>query len=866
MFSRSRMPSNQTAPIALCLMLACVGLACLFASNADASYYRMVLCAANSGSDSYQTATNTQNSEHPNGIFSFENYCGPAPFPAGSNAFLRIAENQASGTAASNAYGSVSWTVPPWVDIVAGGGYTREPNSFNDGWYGRFWLEGWDGSTNNVLMQAAGRENGSCGGVCWATTPVFASHLWPFPGYGKYRRFVFELTCMRPAGCDRSNFNAVDANTMILTLNDVDPAHVNLTDTSSGLLSGAWVKGAQNVTYDVSEQGSGMRFEHLRIDGGDRNTIDWRGQCNIDSNGGVGEFARDFRPCPEGGWSRSIPLDTASLSDGAHTLQVCGQDYGQSVGLNGTGGESCDGRTVRVDNSAPGKPAGLQIVSANPHRYLDHFGAAFSLPPDPGSPIVAVHYQVLNAAGEVVVPTRTVSAVNPSDLSGIEGPAKAGAYHLRLWLTDQVGFDGPAAEVDIPHDTQPPAAPQELHVAGAAGRWQDKVDLRWADILDDGSPIDAAHYRFLDQSGQPVGQIETLRTGNPEAIDALAAPPQRGDYKAQVWLSDEEGNVGAAATVALPIDTTPPAAPQGLSVTAPATSRADQGFDVRWDNLTDTGSPIDQAHYQVLSDTGKVVVPTQDLSGVNPQSIADLDAPRGAGTYTLKVWLSDAEGNVGAPTEAPLAYSCVRSDVGGGQRLTLGSGERLEPSITLRQGQGTTVGGSLRSSAGPVAGGAVCVFSRVVTDEGRQFVGTAMTAADGSFTLPIASGPSREVVARYRGDHREIEAHTTALTQIEPTVQLRKRVVRNKRKAWFLSTIPGPHNDNVVLVFQVKSGKGWRAFRRCRTRDGGRCVVPYRFTQTATPTTYVMRVQVRRTVGLPYEPGDSREIKLSVRP
>ena len=170
MSSRSRMPSDRTAPIALCLMLSCLALACLFAGEAKASYYRMVLCGANNGSNSFQTATNTTSSQNPNGIFSLENHCGPAPYPAGNNAFLRIAENQASGNAGVNAYGSFSWSPPAYVAIAAAGGYTREPESFNDGWRGRFWLEGYEGSVRNVLMQGQGVENGSCEGACWATT------------------------------------------------------------------------------------------------------------------------------------------------------------------------------------------------------------------------------------------------------------------------------------------------------------------------------------------------------------------------------------------------------------------------------------------------------------------------------------------------------------------------------------------------------------------------------------------------------------------------------------------------------------------------------------------------------------------------
>jgi hypothetical protein len=77
--------------------------------------------------------------------------------------------------------------------------------------------------------------------------------------------------------------------------------------------------------------------------------------------------------------------------------------------------------------------------------------------------------------------------------------------------------------------------------------------------------------------------------------------------------------------------------------------------------------------------------------------------------------------------------------------------------------------------------------------------------------------------------------------------------------------IPGPHNK-VVVVLQVKSGKGWRVFRRYRTRDNGHFLMRYLFTQTGTPTTYVMRAQVRETTGYPYLQGNSRTLPLHVLP
>jgi hypothetical protein len=759
------MPSDRAAQIALCLMLVCLAMACLLVGTAKASYYRMVLCGANNGSNSFQTATNTNSSQNPNGIFSFDNYCGPAPFPAGNNAFLRIAENQSGGNAGVNAYGSISWTVTPFIAIAAAGGYTREPNSFNEGWRGRFWLEGFDGSTNNVLVQGLGVDNGSCGGVCWSTTSTFASHLWPFGGYGNYRRFVFELTCYRPAGCDRTNFNAVDANSFVLVLNDVVPPGIDLHEDSGALLSGQWVRGSQPVSWATADEGSGIRYEWLRVDGAERAVVDRTSQCDIDSNSATGEFAREFVPCPRGGWfDHSTSLDTASLSDGSHSLQACVQDYAESVGLNGTSGQVCDGRAIHTDNNPPAAPGGLTIVTSNPERYLAHFGARWTLPPDPGSPIVRVHYRIVDPSGSVVVPEQVATGTNPTELGDIAGPKAAGEYRLQVWLEDAVGFSGPVATVPIPHDTTPPAAPQDV------------------------------------------------------------------------------------------------------SVTTPTTRRSEQGFDVSWRNITDNGSPIDSAHYQVLNGAGEVVVATKDLGGDNPQSLTDLDAPKNSGNYTLKVWLSDAEGNVGAPAEAPLSYDCVRSDVSGGQNLSAGIGDKLGSTVTVHQGQGSSVGGSLSNGNGPVSGASVCVFSRVITDGDADFIGIAMTGKGGTYSFPVTAGPSRELITRYRDGHREIEAHATVLTQIEPTLSLRKKVVHNKHKAIFYGDIPGPHNDNVVIVLQVRSGKGWRAFRRYRTRDGGHYEVGYRFTRTSSESVYTMRAQVRRTVGLPYEPGNSRELKLRVKP
>jgi hypothetical protein len=301
-------------------------------------------------------------------------------------------------------------------------------------------------------------------------------------------------------------------------------------------------------------------------------------------------------------------------------------------------------------------------------------------------------------------------------------------------------------------------------------------------------------------------------------------------------------------------------------VTAPDTRRSAQAFDVRWHDILDGGSPINAAHYKILNGSGAVIVPAKTITADTPQSIANLETPRERGSYTLRLWLSDAEGNVGAPVSAPLSYACQRSEVGGGTTLTAGLGKSAASSLLVQQNESAALKGKLTGLGGQIGNAPLCIFSRVITDQARQFLGVAITGSDGGYQFAIGSGPSREVMAAYRPDQRELTATAALKSRVHPTFKLRGKIVRNKGFAVFKGAIPGPDNEKVLLVLQVKSGKGWRVFRRYRTRAGGHFVMRYRFTQTYSPTTYIMRAQVRAQSGYPYEEGNSRAIPVPVVP
>lgn len=768
MSSRSSGPTGRPVAVAQCLMLACLAVAVFAAATAHAAEYKMVNCAANSGAPPYTIATNTTSPQNPAGIFTFENDCiDQGGDPPGNASFLRISEHEPSGNAGYGAALSVTFETPTGVNFRSAGGYVREPNAFNDGWQARFWLTYMDGSPQMQMVEGQGLQ-GTADGY-WGTTSSFASHLWPWPYPFDFYRWTFEMVCARPAGCDRSNYNATDLNGIVFTLRDWEDSHVNFTDTGSDLMQGRWVKGTQSVNWQSSDKGSGLRMERLRVDGAERYNLDYQaiGACDTSSTQTNGQFARVFQPCPTGGpYGRSYSLDTASLPDGEHHVSACTQDYAQWQGLNGTGSESCDQRTIRTDNHAPGAPAGLRIASSNPNRYQSHFGARFSLPPDPGSPIAAVHYDVVDATGKAVTPTQTIAKTNPNEIPEVAAPQSPGSYRLRVWLEDSVGFTGPAAEAPIPHDTTPPAAPQDL------------------------------------------------------------------------------------------------------SVTPPGTSRGAEGFDVHWRDIADEGSPIDAVHYQVLSPAGAVVVSTKTVKGEGVQGIEDLETPSQSGHYTLRLWLEDEEGNLGAPVTAPLAYECVRSEAAGGSALTAGLGANGAGEDVVQQGEGSTLRGRV-SGPGPggsLAGATLCVFGRVVTEAPREFLGLAISGPDGGYQFAIGAGPSRQLSVRYRAGNREVGAQAMIQTVVHPTFEVARPVVHDKHFARFSGEIPGPDNNQVVVVLQVKSGKGWRAFRRYRTREDGSYVMRYRFTRTTTPTPYVMRAQVRAQGGYPYLQGNSDPLVLHVVP
>jgi hypothetical protein len=186
-------------------------------------------------------------------------------------------------------------------------------------------------------------------------------------------------------------------------------------------------------------------------------------------------------------------------------------------------------------------------------------------------------------------------------------------------------------------------------------------------------------------------------------------------------------------------------------------------------------------------------------------------------------------------TSIPLASSCPHSNVQNGSVLTSGLGSNRSETIVVSQGEGTMLSGFLQDDGLGVAGATICVFARITSEEENRLVGTVATNQNGRYEFPLRSGPSRSLTAVYRAEQGLLSAGTLLQTKAIPTLRLRSSLVYNKHFVYFSGEIPGPNNNGVTVLLQVKIGHGWRVFRRYSTRNGGKFAMRYRFTRQDYP-------------------------------
>ena len=216
------------------------------------------------------------------------------------------------------------------------------------------------------------------------------------------------------------------------------------------------------------------------------------------------------------------------------------------------------------------------------------------------------------------------------------------------------------------------------------------------------------------------------------------------------------------------------------------------------------------------------------------------------------------------PRQVWVDNACPGSAVAGGSAITAGFGTAGTVSGSSRSDRGAVIRGTV---AGVGPGATVCALSRV----GGGLItvdATAVTAADGSYALRLAPGPSREVFVHYVSGDSVVSRHGLALAAaVRPQFAVRPtHGVRNRDRLYFRGRLPGPACVDRVIKVQAKLGKArWQVFRTDRTDTDCRFAARYRLRATANARRYRFRALVPQAEGYPYERGASRTFKVKIR-
>ena len=581
MSRRSNGPAQRPVTVALCLMALAVRHRHRRRRHAHASYYKMLLCAGNVGSNGFTPRPTPPARRTPAASSSSRITAAPPPTqpattpscgsPRTSHRRQRRRQRLRRHLLDRAALGP----------IVAGGGYTREPNAFNEGWRGRFWAEGYDGCTNNILMQGSGVANGSLGGIGWADldlllSPVALRRLRQLPPL-RLRADLRPPGRLRPHQLQRRRCQHPDPHPQRHC-----PSHINFTSGGSPLLSGEWVRGPQNVTWNIVRPrlGPALRAAPRRRRPALPDRLRAATATSTARPAAASSPATSSPARPADPGAAPTPSTPSSLSDGAHTVQVCAQDYGQSAGPQ----RHRRGKLRPAhDPHRQHRPRRARAASTSPAptrpATCDHFGASWSLPPNSGPP-------------------------------DREGPLR---------------------------------------------RRQRGRQRR--------------HARDSHLRDQPDRAHRASKARQRQATTASASG----------WRT-QSASPGRRPRAPIPHDTTPPAAPQGLSVTAPRPRRAAP----RASTCAGATSPT-PARRSTPPTTRCSTAPARSSCRPRPSPATtsrrspNLEAPERRGNYKLRLWLPDEEGNVGAPVSAPLAYDCMRSPVPGGTQLSAALGGQRSP-------------------------------------------------------------------------------------------------------------------------------------------------------------------------------------------
>lgn len=335
------------------------------------------------------------------------------------------------GVSNVSARGSAQWSfTAPGGTTITGVSYSRWLfKEDDDDWQPALRADGLSIDSCTIAGTAIDCTSGTQGGQRTSAS---------FPGANL---LSFGVLCVAVAPVTCSNGGTLHKAVAVLygaTVTLSDPSLPTLSNVGGSALAGGYLRSAQSVTYDASDN-TGIRTGRLYVDGSVRAST---------------TYACDFTyavPCSDKSGAE-LSLDTRSLGDGPHTVQVAAGDPAGNEAKSAPW-------TVLVDNTAPASAQNLVVGGGTGWRRENSFSVSWANGTDAGSPPAVAHYKVCASDGSGCQPEQQAVGDNIARIDGISVPSE-GEWELRVWLEDAAGNLDPAnaARATLRYGN-PPAAP-----------------------------------------------------------------------------------------------------------------------------------------------------------------------------------------------------------------------------------------------------------------------------------------------------------------------------------------------------------------------------------------------------------------------
>ena len=558
--------------------------------------------------------------------------------------------------------------------------------------------------------------------------------------------------------------------------------------------------------------------------------------------------------------------------------------------------------TLRCDDAAPAAP----LPRAPPGWIAGDQPAVLTIGAPPAQPISGIRGYALStddgggsdpcAGIDHCTIAETDLPAGAADETVSLGPFPEGETVARVVAVSESGVASPVAEATIHVDATRPV----LRLSGVPDGWANvPVRLRAtaADALS-GMAATGAAGAFtaiaVDGGSPSVAAGDTV----------TAVVSGRGTHRVAFYARDAAGNVadgraGAPGpeTAVVRIDEDPPAVlfAEGQDPSEPERIEATVEDDLSGPSAT-RGSiglrPVgSRGPFQEL--------PTKIVEGRLIATWSSDAFP--SGKYEFRASGYDAAGNAATganrarggrmvlvnPLKTPVS---IESGFGGRQmvwqqcrrettgkrchRHRVGSFDGRPSTRTLPYGHGVRFGGRVRALSGAPLPGLEVAVTEIFADGSRAGRRTtyARTGGDGSFSVWLGPGPSREVVASFGGDrvltratgrtvHLDVLG-AACLRASQPVAKIGGPPIVFSGKIGRLGSTFPMQGRPVDLQFRYP-GADWSEFRTVQTDSKGRFRYPYAFSDDdSSGIRFQFRALVAAEEGWPYEPAYSRPVSI----